>query len=430
MVGSWRGILTPANGSTLHLVFTIVSDPHGYLTGTLISADQSPQPIPFQAAYADGIVDIKVSAVGGSFHGRMHGDTIKGAWTQSGAVIPLNLTRSANAYAPPVRPQNPKPPFPYTASSVTFPGEAANVVLAGTLTVPPGVGPFPAVILIAGSGPNDRDETVFGHRPFLVLADYLTRRGVAVLRYDKRGIGKSSGDYIDATTADFARDATAAVTYLKSITDINSARIGLIGHSEGGIIAPLCASSSSDVAFIVLMAGTGVRGDKLLERQMSQIGGMEAGNSKSLQATVKFVSTEYEVLTDPRHEDDATVVLADKAKESGLSPKSAMILLSPWFRYMMTYDPRSALLNVKCPVLAIGGSKDLQVDPDQNLPAIESALKEGGNKDYTVKELTGLNHLFQPAVTGLPTEYAKIDTTIDPSALELIGDWVVDHTKG
>jgi len=428
IVGTWLGTLSVGNGSSLHLIFAFTQDSRGYLTGTLTSPDQSPQAMPAQARLVDGVVDVQVPVVGGSYHGRLHDQTIHGAWTQHGTVFPLDLTKSTHALALPDRPQMPKPPFPYSQVSATFANPPGKATLAGTLTIPSGPGPFPAAILISGSGPNDRDETIFGHKPFLVLADYLSRRGIAVLRYDKRGIGASNGNYGQATTADFASDALAAVAYLKTRKDIDPAHIGLIGHSEGGMIAPICASSCRDIAFIVMMAGDGVRGDKLLIRQIQAIGAASGTGGKDADQTTQFVNAEYDILSNTQNA-DPTQLLVKKAADQGLSPAKTMVLLSPWFRYMITYDPQTALVKVKCPVLAIGGSLDLQVDPEQNLTAIEAALKQGGNTDYTVKELPGLNHLFQPAKTGLPAEYAEITTTIDPSVLQLIGDWIESHVK-
>jgi len=429
MVGTWLGTLNTGNGGSLHLVFAFSQDSRGYLIGTLTSPDQNSQAMPAQTSLVDGVVDVQVPVVGGSFHGRLHDQTIHGAWSQHGTVFPLDLTKSTQAIAIPERPQTPQPPFPYTSVDTSFTNTAAKVTLVGTLTLPSGPGPFPAAILISGSGPNDRDETIFGHKPFLVIADYLSRRGIAVLRYDKRGIGASTGNYGQATTADFASDALAAVAYLKTRKDIDPSHIGLIGHSEGGMIAPMCASSSKDVAFIVMMAGDGVRGDKLLTRQIQAIGAASGGGGKDSDQTSQFVSAEYDILSNPQNT-DPTQLLVKKAADQGLSPAKTMVLLSPWFRYMITYDPQTALVKVKCPVLAIDGSLDLQVDPTQNLPAIEAALRDGGNADYTIKELQGLNHLFQPAKTGAPSEYAEITTTIDPTVLELIGDWITAHVKG
>jgi hypothetical protein len=286
------------------------------------------------------------------------------------------------------------------------------------------------VVLITGSGPQDRDETLLGHKPFLVLSDYLTRRGIAVLRADDRGTAKSTGDFAAATTADFATDTEAGISYLKTRPEIDPHKIGLIGHSEGGIIAPMIAARNPDVAFIVMMAGSGVRGDDILVEQTEAI---EEASGKSHEEAVKDATKEREVLNLVETEKDEAVLDKDlKEKLSGDMPEAQAgatikILSSPWFRYFLTYDPAVALRKVKCPVLAIGGEKDTQVPVKENLPAIRAALEQGGNKHFEVDELPGLNHLFQTAKTGSPTEYSAIEETISPVALEKIGKWILSN---
>ena len=302
---------------------------------------------------------------------------------------------------------------------------------------------FTAVILVTGSGPQNRDEELLGHKPFFVLADYLTRKGIAVLRYDDRGIGESTGDFTKATSEDFADDALAAVEFLKARKDIN--KIGVAGHSEGGLIAPMVAVQSDDVDFIVLMAGTGIRGDSILMLQTELIMRASGTEEKLIKRDLNFFRKGYnELLSDKDDEQlkQALTAIINEAYESlseaeklEAGNKEMMVesqlgmLLSPWFRYFVKYDPYPTLTKVKCPVLAINGEKDLQVPPKENLSAIEKALKEGGNKNYKIVEMPGLNHLFQKSETGSPTEYGKIEETFSEDAMKVISDWILTVTK-
>jgi len=294
------------------------------------------------------------------------------------------------------------------------------------------------VVLITGSGPQNRDEELMGHKPFLVLSDYLTRNGIGVLRYDDRGCYESKGDFSKATTSDFATDVDAAVTYLKTRKDINLKKIGLIGHSEGGIIAPMVAASRKDICFIVLMAGTGVPGADILLLQQELIGRASGMKEEKLKETKEINRGLYDIIINPKDTTTLTIQMTEylklKMKDSPDIPKDAdpdkiikqeiAQLTSAWMLNFIRYNPAPMLEKVKCPVLAINGSKDLQVPPDVNLPAIEKALKTGGNNKSTVKELPGLNHLFQECKTGSPNEYAGIEQTLSPLALETISNWI------
>jgi len=325
------------------------------------------------------------------------------------------------------RPQVPVKPYPYREEQVVYISSAAAVELAATFTIPTGKGPFPAVVLITGSGPQDRDESLAGHRPFLILSDYLTRRGIAVLRADDRGVGKSTGNFQTATTADFAADAEAGVAYLKTRSEADPHRIGLIGHSEGGIIAPMLAARNPNIAFIVMMAGPGVPGDEIIENQTLL---MAEANGARLKVAEKQVAQQREIDAIIKSADDEAVIeknLRQRAAEGDLDPAiegRIKVMNTPWFRYSLKYDPAAALRKLRCPVLAINGEKDLQVSPRQNLPVIRRALEESGNKDFEVEELPGLNHLFQTAATGAPKEYEEIEETISPLALGKIASWI------
>jgi hypothetical protein len=446
--GMWQGTLKVPGGQ-LRVVFHVNKAADGKLTATMDSPDQGATGIAVdECAFSKGKLTLAAKAIGGGFEGTMKNDsTIDGKWNQAGMSLPLVLKRIEKLEAV-NRPQEPKPPYPYKEEEVTVDNKTAGITLAGTLTEPDSGGPFPAVVLITGSGPENRNEEVFGHKPFLVLADYLTRQGIAVLRCDDRGVGKSGGDSKTATTADLATDALAAFEYLKNRKDIDTKHIGLIGHSEGGVIAPIVANEAPDVAFVVLMAGTGVPGDSVLMLQ-SQLVAKAEGASDS---TLKKSAVAQRALLDLAKSNLDSAALAAKIKPllkqamSELSPADSQALssadtsnqaveaqvkqvLTPWFHYFLNYDPRPALMKLKQPVLAINGDKDVQVAPKENLAAIEAALKAGGNKDYLVKELPGLNHLFQTATTGGVSEYTKIEETISPTALKVMGDWILAHVR-
>jgi hypothetical protein len=308
------------------------------------------------------------------------------------------------------------------------------------LTLPAKVGIFPVVVLISGSGPQNRDEELLGHKPFLVLSDYLTRNGIAVLRYDDRGVAKSEGDFKTATSLDFASDAEAAVSYLKTRKEIDKKKIGLIGHSEGGIIAPMVASKSKDISFIVLLAGTGIPGNQILLLQQELIGKASGASESDLYKSHEINSAIFDIVIKSNNTDtlrnELTGFLMQKLKESANSQKPEGIsdsdfvksqvdqISTPWMQYFIKYDPAPTLERVKCRVLALNGEKDLQVPANENLPAIKSDLLKSGNKNVTTKEFPNLNHLFQECKTGLPAEYAQIEQTISPVVLVEIVKWI------
>ncbi|MFY9820306.1 MAG: alpha/beta fold hydrolase [Thermoanaerobaculia bacterium] len=443
--GHWEGeINLPQDAGQLQVMVDLVRE-GGAWTGTIDIPMQGAKGLPLEdVAVQDGKVHFKIKGAPGAptFDGTLAAapaPSIQGTFTQGGASLPFRLGR--DAVAKPVHFQEPKPPFPYGAEEVTYTDGA--VKLAGTLTLPPGDGPFPAVVMITGSGAEDRDETIFGHKPFLVLADYLSRHGIAVLRADDRGVGGSTGSVPDSTTADFAQDALAGVRFLKTHPKIARDRIGLVGHSEGGAVGPLAASQSSDVAFVVMLAGTGVPGPDVLLLQSERMARAEGTPEEMIQkqsASIRKVVDAVRTETDPAareaklreaaREVAATMTPDELRAAGGLDAevdRDVRTFNSPWFRYFLTYDPRPALRQVKVPVLALDGELDLQVIPDQNLPEIEKALKEGGNKDFTLKRLPGLNHLFQPAKTGSPAEYAKIETTMDPLVLDTVTRWITER---
>jgi len=445
--GIWEGKLTVPGGGELRIALKVEKGKDGALKAALASPDQGANNIPISSiGLKDNVLTFEIKSIGAKFTGKKNkdGTAFEGEFNQSGAKLPLTLKKT-DKITESRRPQMPKPPFPYRAEDVTYENKAGGVKLAGTLTLPRGEGPFRAVILITGSGPQDRDESLMGHKPFLVLADYLTRRGVAVLRVDDRGVGGSTGKISTSTSEDFAGDALAGLAFLKERKEIDSKKIGLIGHSEGGIIAPIAASRSKDVAFIVLMAGTGMPGREIMAAQgqliLKAIGASESQLKLQRDAQKRL----FDIVAREKDEKATLAKLAAASKEifaalpesekkalgdasGGLSEATLAQLNNAWFRSFLTFDPRSTLRMVQCPVLALNGEKDLQVPAKDNLAEIDKALKAGGNRHVKTVEFPGLNHLFQPCKTGSPSEYASIETTIAPEALKVMGDWIVEQT--
>jgi uncharacterized protein len=339
--------------------------------------------------------------------------------------------------------QDPKPPFPYQAQDVTFRNLKAGIELAGTLTIPEGKGPFPGVLLITGSGSQNRDEEAMGRKPFLVIADYLSRNGIAVLRCDDRGVGKSKGHFSSATTYDFADDAEAAFTFLLKQAPVDKKNVGMAGHSEGGTIASIVASRNKKVKFIILLAGPGVNGKEILKAQTIKF--MQGAGDKpgKITAALKMNADIVRIL---KHEPDSAKALRLLKEAAGHDLKSDTSIVAserdaffrqviaglpmmntPWIRTFLVLDPGAYLRKVKCAVLSLNGSKDMQVICDVNQQAIGNALTEGGNKNFKLQKLEGLNHLFQHCKTGLPTEYGSLGETFAPEALSAVKDWILSQ---
>lgn len=426
--GDWDGTIVPLSlRLTLH-----VESKDGSTNATLISIDQGNARLPVSALVRAGNdVSFEFLAGKGRFSGTLQGDTLSGVLSQ-GEALPLVLTRrvaGAAAPAPRRRPQEPQPPLPYAVEEVTVAGPDGT--LAGTLTLPQSPAPVAAVLLVAGSGPTDRDESIAGHKPFLVLADALTRRGIAVLRMDKRGVGKSTGNYAAATSKDFAQDAQAAITYLRTRKEVDARKVGLLGHSEGGLVAPMVAARDPAIAFVVLMAAPGLTGEDILTRQQRIIaaaGGATPNQLDKAEATNRAL---YRALANAQDDGQMRSHALPLLQAAGIPAAQQEAALKeiggPWFRYFLSYDPEPMLRQVSIPVLAITGDKDTQVTAPENLAVIRAALS--GNPDTTVLELPGLNHLFQSAKTGLRAEYNEIEETMSPAALAIIGDWIVQRTR-
>lgn len=441
LVGRWGGALE-VQALRLRLTMT-VADSGGALHARFVSVDQDGTAFPATVTTRGDSAFFEAAMIGARYRAALVGrDTLRGEWMQGAGTLALTMVRGADAAMVLRRPQHPRPPYPYREEQVAV-ESVPGVRLAGTLTLPPGDGPHPAVLLVSGSGPQDRDETLLGHKPFLVLSDYLTRRGIAVLRLDDRGVGASTGAFAAATSGDFAQDAAAAVRWLRARPEVADDQVGIVGHSEGGLIAPLVASRTQEVAFIVLLAGPGTPSAELLMAQgalISRAGGdtdseierttalqrqlftaiATEADSAALHGRLREIASAYQASLTP--EERAEPGNSDATMAAALNS-----LISPWFRWFLRYDPAPALRATRVPVLALNGSLDLQVPADENLAAIQRALAAGGNRDVTVEKLPGLNHLFQTARTGAPSEYAEIEETFSPAALQRIGDWIVQR---
>ncbi len=446
IVGSWM-----SKPGQFKVVFRVLRNEDGKFIAYTDIPDQEAWDMPTDFISSNGRnVKFDIYNIRCIYEGKIsrNGRTIDGKFRgPDGSGMPLVLEQVKN---PPVRtskrPQEPKKPYPYKEQIVSFENRLDKVTLAGTLTIPESPGPFPAVLLLSGSGPNDRDQLIWGHRVFLVLADYLTRQGIAVLRYDDRGVGRSTGNYDEGTFEDFKRDALAGVEYLKTLPQINVKKIGLAGHSEGAAIAPLAAAESTDVAFMVLMAAPGLNDFDGLIKQWTDEYRSKGASQKAITFKASVLRKIFDTI---RHEDDLEVArskiknLLQKAKPElakfGAIERQKIELesvdtynfdwmLSPGFSSVLRYNPKETLMKVKCPVLAINGDKDTQV-PKENLKGVEAALKAGGNLQYTIKEFAGLNHLFQTAKTGSPSEYARIEETISPTVLNIVSDWILKQTS-
>ncbi len=428
--GLWLGNLLEGSGQ-LRLLFKLRQD-NGMLLGTVARLDQQSGEMLVQVRLApDRGVHLNVPAVNGHFEGVLaeDGKQLIGSWHQNGGTMPLVLKASEQA-PDNSKPQEPKPPFPYRVEEVRFPGGAPGVTLAGTLSLPEGKGPFPAAVLVSGSGPQNRDGVAFGHKSLLVLADHLTRAGIAVLRYDERGIGASSGEFGSCTSRDLADDVAAAFSFLRSHHDIRPKAAGIIGHSEGGMIAPMVAADRREVRFVVGLAGTTVPGGQVLLAQARAIGLAAGVAPEAVSANQAKLSQALDIL---RAEPDlvaARAKFAAKLEADGSDPESAEngpllgSLFNKWMSYFVSYDPAEALSRLSCASLFLFGEKDLQVMPEQNRPVLEAIMAASSNKAIELRTLPGLNHLFQTSTTGSPSEYSASAETFAPAALEVISSWI------
>lgn len=436
ITGAWEGILS-AGGQDLLIQFSIV-EAEGSLTGTISIPQQNVfnHPAASVTVKEQNQVELTFPDFGSVYTGTVESSetvqSIAGVWKQGGASFKLDLKKADQQALQNKRPQDPSPPFPYEAREVTFPGGNGDFTLGGTLTVPEGSGPFPACILVSGSGQQNRDEEIFNHRPFLVIADSLTRAGIAVLRYDDRGVGSSGGNPESASTYDFSQDAAAALDFLSAQPEISSS-LGVIGHSEGGLIAAILASERKDIAWIALLAAPGVTGADLLVMQSEAIMRASKMSEQQISAAGSINRRLYEIAVSSRSDEEKYSMIHSELLKAGMTgdqaENQAIALLSPWMVYFLAADPSGYLEQIQIPVLAMNGTKDLQVPYAENLEGIKKALERAGNSNITITPREGLNHLFQTADTGLVAEYALIETTFDPESLNYMRDWILDQVR-
>lgn len=442
----WLGKLEIPNRAKLTVTIEIFEKADGSLGAVMGSPDQGRMGIPVDKfEWTEDKIRFDIKALGGVIEGVLNEDrsSIEAELIQRGAKLPLYLKAVDELPSLPSRPQLPRKPYPYLEEEVVFENKTDGIKLSGTLTRPKTGGPFPVVLLIAGSGRNDRNGTGMGH--FHLLADYLTRHGIATLRYDKRGVMRSTGDFSKATLGDFIQDASAGFSYLKHRKDIVATQVGLIGHSEGGVVAAMVAAESPDVAFVVSMGGTGINGYDLIILQDCSEARSEGASEEDIEVIRNWVKRFYAIVRDETDSQKAkdklnkmyaemtpAVKKAFNAEKGFPKPGTTLhidVALAPWFREFVQTNPQTAFRKIKCPVLAIIGSKDTQVPSKDNLKGIEEALKAGGNTKYTLLELPDLNHLFQTAKTGSPSEYDQLEEIIAPSALVIITHWVMVQTQ-
>ncbi len=424
--GGWSGVLkTP--GGNLDLIFKIVQEKNTIHVKMDVPAQHA---MAIQASKSvlkgDSLV-IGFDMMQAIFKGKYVKDSayFKGVWQQGAISLPINLSKYLIKEPLLSHPQEPKPPYNYNKEDISFENTKAKIKLAGTFTWPKLKRNVPVVILITGSGPQNRDEELMGHKPFLVLADYLTSNDIAVLRFDDRGVGASGGTFSTATSNDFASDVEAAIQYLMKRKEIDVKKIGLIGHSEGGLIAPMVASQSKDVAFVVMLAGPGVKGSEVIALQATAIG-KEAGMTPEELKTAGDLNRKIYAIA-MRNSVKAADSIKFLMKETGMDDQSikaqTQSILSPWYRGFLASDPTLYLSKVDCPFFALNGKKDLQVVYKENLAGIEKALVN--NKNHQVKAYDGLNHLFQHCASGAPSEYGTIEETMSQEVMSDIGNWIL-----
>ena len=439
IAGKWLGIIK-VPGADLRIAFEISEANEGGYAAVAHSIDQGAMNIPITTVTLNGdSVRLELKSAF-AYEGKLQpdGNTIEGNWIQGGST-PLLMKRVDKIPELP-RPQTPKKPYPYREEEIIYENPSAQVRIGATLTIPNGKGPFPAVLLIAGSGPQNRDEAVLGHKPFLVLADHLTRQGIAVLRADKRGVGKTTGTFNDNGLKDYVSDALAGVAYLKGRAEIDAGKIGLLGHSQGGSVAPMAAAQSRDVSYLVLLAAPGLSGYDILVLQDGTEAKAGGASDEQVQLIRGFSWRFYGIVLQAKDAAEieretktlyATLTDAEKKALDWPNLHGTLSLawaLTPGARDTLTSDVGPVLRQVRCPVLALNGGKDCQVPPRENLGRIERELQAGGNKDYTLRELPGLNHLFQTCRTGAGSEYIKIEETMSPLALQTISEWILAKT--
>ena len=425
--GYWKGEMN-VGVQKLETAFDIKAVENGYAATFDVPA-QGAFDIPVdEVSFQNGQLQLKMNAMDASYSGTLKDSGIEGNFTQRGMTFPLNLAKAEKKEQKKVRPQDPQPPFHYQIEEVTFVNEKEGNTLAGTLTIPEGEGPFPAMVLVSGSGQQNRDEELMNHRPFWVIADYCARHGIAVLRYDDRGVGGSDGEVKNATSMDFSYDAEAAFDYLRNRKEINATKVGILGHSEGGVINFMVSARRPEVAFLVSLAGPSVNGIEVLKEQQAAILRASGMSEEMVQFNGNANAQMFNIIETSNDREEADTLLRQLLKGWGyneeLTEQTVGQMASPWMYYFLRYDPTDAIVKTNCPALLLNGSKDLQVIASQNLPGYEKIIAEHGKTNLTLRELPDLNHLFQHCETGSPNEYFEIEETISPKVLEMVVGFV------
>ncbi len=460
--GTWQGSLN-VQGNQIPIVFHISKDSANKSKASFDSPSQNKFDLPCsEVILKDDSVIIMMAIIRGKYAAQLSKDNkqMDGLWFQGPGSLPLTITKTSETAVVKEhkRPQTPKPPFPYNSDDVVYMNADNSLQYGATLTYPKTdsthlsakSNTYPAVILITGSGQQDRDETIFDHKPFAIISDYLTRNGFVVLRVDDRGIGKSTGNFGEATTADFAKDVEASLDFLENQPMVNKEKIGLIGHSEGGMIAPMVADERKEIKFIVLLAGPGIPIIDLMQQQVEAISLSEGKSTAEAKADADLLHIFWEELN--KNEDSATTIknlsvkisawsktldtaTLTKVKEGDISPlnnkilKAMAMLMSKWYKYFIPFNPQPYLQKLNCKVLALNGSKDVQVVAEPNLNGIRSSLKKSKSPEYEVVEIPGLNHLFQTCTKCSPSEYIDLEESFSPKALAIMCSWLQKNVQ-
>ncbi|HET6556723.1 MAG TPA: alpha/beta fold hydrolase [Prolixibacteraceae bacterium] len=436
--GTWLGELVIPHQASLRMGIIITLNDDKTQKAVLNIIDQSTGDIPCdEVLVRNDTVTVRLKKLGIEISGPMAAESreINGRFRQAGANFPI-VFKPVDKLPEILRPQEPKGPFPYQSEEVVFENTKAGVRLAGTITIPQKPGKFPAVIMVTGSGKQNRDEEFAKHKPFWVIADYLTRQGIIVLRVDDRGCGASTGSFEQSTTGDFAEDVLSGIAYLKGRKEVNPQEIGIIGHSDGGIVASLAAAQSTDVAYIVTLAGLMESFEKAVLDQLMNQAAQQGKSAEDIELERNWRKSIYSIAKEKTDVATATTRLweiynalpeADVKRlnwPKGRHESQINQVLNPWWRFNLSLNNEEAIKNIQCPVLALYGSLDQQVRPEQNVSFVEAAFKKGTNPHAEVKVLPGLNHMFQTATTGSEYEYFRIEETISPEVLNLMATWI------
>ena len=424
--GYWKGQID-LGVQKLEMAFDIQSVESGF-SATLDVPAQGAFGIPVdETVFQENQLKLTMSAMGASYTGTLKEGRLEGEFTQRGMTFPMNLEKGAKVTQK-ARPQDPQPPFDYRIEEVSFVNEQEGNTLAGTLTIPAGKGSFPAMVLVSGSGQENRDEELMNHRPFWVIADYCARHGVAVLRYDDRGMGGSTGVVENATSLDFSYDAEAAFDFLRKQKHIDASHVGILGHSEGGIINFMVSARRPEVAFLVSLAGPAVNGIEVLKEQQAAILRASGMTEEMIAFSQNSNKQLFDIVEASNDREEADSLMRQLVKGWGyneeLTKQTVSQMTMPWMYYFLKYDPTEAIVKTNCPALLLNGTKDLQVLVTQNFPAYEKIIADYAKTNLTLRELPDLNHLFQHCETGAIEEYVTIDETISPEVLEMIVEFV------